>query len=171
MTTLFLRVSSSYAFSFEILYFLHRTGTRGYIKRGFPFRIFRLGICQSAFSDFSNDLSPHVAAGKTDTLCMPHGDGLVQVFHLFPRNNMIVACKIGTFKSFLAPPVPMIQKTSPYQGIKRGYHSYYFIYIIPISTTTKDANQASAHCHTTTPTAHLLPSSLRIAATAATQGV
>ena len=32
----------------------------------------------------SNGLSPHVAAGQNRNMDMPHGDGLAQVFHLFP---------------------------------------------------------------------------------------
>ena len=42
---------------------------------------------------------------------------------------------------------------------------------IPISRTANAAIQATAHCQNTTPTAHLRPSSLRMDATAATQGV
>ena len=41
----------------------------------------------------------------------------------------------------------------------------------PISRTRSAAAQAMTHCHSTTPTAHLAPISLRIEATAATQGV
>lgn len=41
----------------------------------------------------------------------------------------------------------------------------------PISRTRSAAVQAMIHCHSTTPTAHLAPISLRIEATAATQGV
>lgn len=37
--------------------------------------------------------------------------------------------------------------------------------------TSRVTTQAMAHCHRTTPTAHLLPSSRRTAAMAATQGV
>ena len=42
---------------------------------------------------------------------------------------------------------------------------------IPISRTASAAIQATAHCHSTTPAAHLGPSSRRMEAMAATQGV
>ena len=41
----------------------------------------------------------------------------------------------------------------------------------PMRRTSRAATQAIAHCQRTTPAAHLRPSSRRIAATAATQGV
>jgi len=56
-----------------------------------PVRIFRLGTSCSAFSDFSNDVSPDVAPGQNKTFHMPHGDGLAQVFHLFPQTFEILS--------------------------------------------------------------------------------
>lgn len=57
-------------------------------------RIFRLGTSCSAFSDFSNDVSPDVAQGQNNPFNIyahvPHGDGLAQVLHLFPQTTEIV---------------------------------------------------------------------------------
>ena len=61
-------------------------------------QIFRLGTSCSAFSDFSNDLSPDVAPGQNNPYCVPHGDGLAQVLHLFPWVVPIIPWIIFVFK-------------------------------------------------------------------------
>ena len=109
-----------------------------------------------------------------------YSDENVGVFCAILFTFMSAACAVAVTARAATAARPVMLTAMHYiqSANHHGDNAYYKYYIyefhnitIPISLTISATIQATTHCHTTTPTAHLEPSSLLTDAMAATQGV